>query len=207
MSTALPAASATAATQHLSAGAEDAQRPASTAMANDADAGDRGIAPATAMIRATGPCSEGFTPCPHIAQERKTQSVFCPLRLSAHKSERAVLLLQARPLSSRSPSGRSSASARWRCIWRMLARRIGVRVWHPHCATVDHTCPQSLSTSWFEACLFWLAIVTSPVLAGLQAQQGEDTGPGDTIEDALQAALHSGVIALAARAVAGCRQL
>ena len=30
------------------------------------------------------------------------------------------------------------------------------------------------------------------LLAGLQAQQGEDTGPGDTIEDALQTALHSG---------------
>ena len=27
---------------------------------------------------------------------------------------------------------------------------------------------------------------------GLQAQQGEDTGPGDTVEDALQTALHAG---------------
>ena len=34
--------------------------------------------------------------------------------------------------------------------------------------------------------------VVRPAAAGLQAQQGEDTGPGDTVEDALQTALHAG---------------
>ena len=45
----------------------------------------------------------------------------------------------------------------------------------------------------------WLSLVTFAVPAGLQAQQGEDTGPGDTIEDALQSALHSGATISVAR--------